>query len=576
MRPRAPDISDVTAPGRPRRQPERTALYQIVQQFLEAFLQEARERYARGLPRYVDEELRAYLKCGILAHGFARAECRTCGEPMLVAFSCKRRGVCPSCNARRMHNTAAHLVDRVLPDAPLRQWVLTVPFHLRLLLARNAAAFGALCRIQAEELLAFHERRARQAGIGKGRGQIVRGAGVSFPQRFGGSLNLNTHNHAAFVDGVFMIEPGSAPGVISRASFHQLPPPVRDEIDALCDRIATRFIRWLERRGLVAHEPDHFNNEAPEQSALDNCAQLSLGVGQLTSVPDQRVQLEDEQEQIEIAKLQPPRGRRSRYLGEAQGFGLHAAVCVTAHNRFGRELLLRYCGRPPFSLERLSLLPSGHVAYQIKSPWRPDQTHRVMEPLEFLARLAALVPPPRTPLIRFHGAIAPNFPHRGAVVALAPKGGVERNPQACSSAPTEPKAKRPDDPSRERCAPALDETTKKIVNHPAAPIAACSPAAPRAIVALDAPASRGAPDCDALRTFESAISRIDWATLLRRVYDIDALACPCGGRLRFTDLVTDRNEARTILEELRLPATPPPISPAHAAPDLLDLPPPDP
>ncbi len=216
-----------------------------------------------------------------------------------------------------MHNTAAHLVDRVFPDAPLRQWVLTVPFHLRLLLAQNAAAFGALCRIQAEELLAFHERRARQAGIGKGRGQIVRGAGVSFPQRFGGSLNLNTHNHAAFVDGVFVIEPGSTPGAISHASFHQLPPPVRDEIDAVCDRIATRFIHWLERRGLIAHAPDHFNNEAPEQSALDNCAQLSLGIGQLTTVPDPRLQLEDEREQIELAKLQPPRGRRSRYLGQA-------------------------------------------------------------------------------------------------------------------------------------------------------------------------------------------------------------------------------------------------------------------
>ncbi len=115
--------------------------------------------------------------------------------------------------------------------------------------------------------------------------------------------------------------------------------------DAVCDRIATRFTRWLERRGLVTHAPDHFNNEAPEQSALDNCAQLSLGIGQLTSVPAQRLQLEDEQEQIALAKLQPPRGRRSRYLGEAHGFGLHAAVCVPAGNRFGRELLLRYCGR---------------------------------------------------------------------------------------------------------------------------------------------------------------------------------------------------------------------------------------
>ncbi len=292
----------------------------------------------------------------------------------------------------------------------LRQWVLTVPFDLRLLLARNAAAFGATCRIQAEELLASYECRARQAGIGKQRGEIVRGAGVSFPQRFGGSLNLNTHNHGAFVDGVFVIERGSTPGAERSARFHQLPPPERDEMDAVCDRIAVRFLRWLERRSLLAVEPDHFNNEAPEQSALGSCSQLSLGIGVLTSVPGENAPPADADEQAELEKLKPARGRRSRYLGEAQGFGLHAAVCVPAGNNFGRELLLRYCGRPPFSLECLSLLPSGHVAYQIKSPWRSDQTHRVMEPREFLARLAALVPPPRTPLVRFHGAIAPNFP----------------------------------------------------------------------------------------------------------------------------------------------------------------------
>jgi len=552
-----------------------------VQQHLEAFLEEARERYARGLPRYVEQELRAYLKCGILAHGFARAECRLCGAPLLLAFSYKRRGVCPSCNARRMHNTAAHLVDRVFPDVPLRQWALTVPFDLRLLLARNAAAFGAMCRIQAEELLRFHERRARQAGIGKHTGQSVRvrGAGVSFPQRFGGSLNLNTHNHAAFVDGVFVIEPGSTPDAISGARFHQLPPPGRDEIDALCDRIATRFIRWLERRGLITPEPDHFNNEPPEQSALDSCSQLSLGIGVLASVPGENARPADAGEQAELAKLQPPRGRRSRYLGEAQGFGLHAAVCVPAGNSFGRELLLRYCGRPPFSLERLSLLPSGHVAYQIKSPWRPDQTHRVMEPLEFLARLAALVPPPRTPLIRFHGAIAPNFPHRGAVVALAPRAGVERNPQSCSTSSIKDDAKRPDDPPPERCTPAPDRSAKSDVERGAVAVAACSPPGPSPANAASAPVSsltRAGAGCDALRTFDSAISRIDWATLLRRVYDIDALACPCGGRLRFTELVTDPEEARTVLEGLRLPVTPPAILPAHAAPDLLDLPPPDP
>jgi hypothetical protein len=69
----------------------------------------------RALPQYVERELRAYLKCGILAHGFLRAHCRSCGKDLLVALSCKKRGVCPSCKARRMCGTAARLTDHVFP-----------------------------------------------------------------------------------------------------------------------------------------------------------------------------------------------------------------------------------------------------------------------------------------------------------------------------------------------------------------------------------------------------------------------------------------------------------------------------
>ena len=80
---------------------------------------------------------RCPLRCGILAHGFARACCSGCGYDFLVAFSCKGRGVCPSCNARRMVETAAHLVDHVFPPLPVRQWVLSVPKRIRPFLHHN-------------------------------------------------------------------------------------------------------------------------------------------------------------------------------------------------------------------------------------------------------------------------------------------------------------------------------------------------------------------------------------------------------------------------------------------------------
>ena len=107
-----------------RRRAEQTVLYRLVQQHLETYLALAcgGDWDGHAVPGYVERELKRYLECGILTYGFARARCPACGHDFLVAFSCKGRGVCPSCNARRMAETAAHLVDHVVPPLPVRQW----------------------------------------------------------------------------------------------------------------------------------------------------------------------------------------------------------------------------------------------------------------------------------------------------------------------------------------------------------------------------------------------------------------------------------------------------------------------
>ena len=114
------------APEYQRRTPETSVLYRVVQQNLETFLASAREQ-GRVVPRFVERELRAYLECGLLCHGFIRVRCSACGHDRLVAFSCKGRGFCPSCGGRRMAETAAHLVGRVLPDVSVRQWCRKKP-----------------------------------------------------------------------------------------------------------------------------------------------------------------------------------------------------------------------------------------------------------------------------------------------------------------------------------------------------------------------------------------------------------------------------------------------------------------
>jgi ribosomal protein S27E len=82
-----------------------------------------------------------------LAHGFLRLRCADCAHERLVAFSCKRRGFCPSCGARRMAETAAHLVDHVIPRVPVRQWVLSFPIPLRLLFATHPELLAPVLQI---------------------------------------------------------------------------------------------------------------------------------------------------------------------------------------------------------------------------------------------------------------------------------------------------------------------------------------------------------------------------------------------------------------------------------------------
>ena len=85
--------------------PERTLLYALVQAHYPDFLARL-EAEDRSLPAYVREEFEEYLRCGVLDHGFLRVVCEHSRAERLVAFSCKKRGFCPSCGARRMAESA--------------------------------------------------------------------------------------------------------------------------------------------------------------------------------------------------------------------------------------------------------------------------------------------------------------------------------------------------------------------------------------------------------------------------------------------------------------------------------------
>ena len=79
------------------------------------------------------------------------------------------------------------------------------------------------------------------------------------------------------------------------------------------------------------------------------------------------------------------------------------------------ERWCRYIARPAVSEKRLSLTDNGKVRYELKTPYRDGTTQVIFEPLDFIARLVALVPKPRVNLTRFHGVFAANSAHRAQV-----------------------------------------------------------------------------------------------------------------------------------------------------------------
>ena len=536
-------------------------LYGVVRDFLETFLAHTRDSYEAPLPRYVEDELRGYLKCGVFAHGFVRAHCDTCGHDLLVAFSCKARSVCPSCAGRRMANTAANLVDRVLPAVPVRQWVLSLPWELRALAAFKADVLSALARMFVEAIFARHRRWAKKQGFG----EAPSGA-VTHVQRFGSSVNLNVHFHLMVLDGVFTRDKQGHP------LFHPAPSPTRVELDEVVRQVHRRAVAWLTRNGHVVASKEARSQDVPAQTSLDACAAIAMGRGAVRAIRD-----DPDPEQENAARVEAPPVDEGSV--EHDGFNLHASVAVAAGDDLGRERLMRYGARPPLALDRLKRLPGELIGYRIKKLRDGRAKHRVMTPLEFLARLAAIVPPPRYPLLRYHGVLGPRSSWRRDVVPKAP---------AARSREERPPTKHREGESRpsgacDRSGPTAHRSGSSRERSPSTPPASVADTVATSdrgndIGAVSAKAVLLAPNVLSAKHWSRLLggslyatsARIDWATLLRRSFEVDVLRCAgCGGRLRVLGEVTEPSLVGLVLESLGLPREAPRASRARDPTDLM-------
>ncbi|MBI3768679.1 MAG: transposase [Deltaproteobacteria bacterium] len=346
---------------------EHTVLHRIVRTHLATFFAAAEP--AGGVPTFVEREFRQFLGCGVWARGFARFRCDACHAERLVPFSCKARAVCPSCGGRRMAERAVHLVDHVLPAVPMRQWVLSLPFRLRYLLAWDHVLCREVLAVYARALRGFYRRRARRAGIS----DAETGA-ITAIQRFGSGLNLNVHYHTLALDGVFARNG-------DEWRFVPASPPTPGELTRLVAAIARRVERLLARHGLPLGEADAdardpLAEDAPALAALSAASVAGRSV--LGRAAGARVARIGNDPDAYTPKPEMP------WHARHASFDLHAGRTVRADDRAGLERLAHYLLRPPLAQERIELLADGRVGVTLAHPWADGTRALVFTPVEFL------------------------------------------------------------------------------------------------------------------------------------------------------------------------------------------------
>jgi len=304
------------------------------------------------------------------------------------------------------------------------------------------------------------------------------------------------------LDGVYRCDADGSP------AFIEADAPTDDELNALLHTVIARLMKMLTRRGVLIEdmgqtylaEHDADGEEARTLRPLQAAAiTYRIAVGPRSG-----------QKVLTLRGAMPRESAaRQPLCADIDGFSLHAAVRVEAHDRKRLEQLCRYITRPALSDERVQLNAAGQVELKLKTPWRDGTAHLVMSPLEFMQRLAALVPRPRLHLIRFHGVLAPNAKLRAQVVPQGP------HPPGQAQAATEAAA---------------------------------------------------AAECE-VEPVKARPHRISGARLLKRIFDIDMQHCPhCGaGELKIIAAILERPVIEKILSHLGLDPQPPPKGRAREA-----------
>ena len=305
-----------------------------------------------------------------------------------------------------MNDGAAYLVDHVFADTPVRHWVLSLPHPLRYILAYDTALVNDVLGIHIEEIFRCLRWKAKSLFGLQSVTQAHPGA-VTVIQRSSSNLALNIHFHSLVTDGFFLQEDPGGPVV-----FRELPAPSDDEVKDVAERICERVIGILKRKGRWQDDPEPVDEDplAAAEPALANAYQASIrGVLSMGPRRGQRVVRF-------FGAAAQPEDLNSIKRSSGGGFDLHARQATFSYDREKVERLARYILRPPLAQNHLERLTDGRVVLRLKRTWRDGTTAVIFEPLDLMSKLTALIPRPKTNVIRFHGVYASNANLRSQVV----------------------------------------------------------------------------------------------------------------------------------------------------------------
>jgi hypothetical protein len=317
---------------------------------------------------------------------------------------------------------------------------------------------------------------------------------VLFIQRFDSALRLNVHAHLLALDGVYVRDGQRDDDPLV---FHELPEPSAADVAEVASRTAARIAKVLRRHGREL-DPElgvvdvASDTEGDESSALSACYTAAAAgtdlFGERAGSPVLRL-------------VDPSAARPHEPVASVSGVNVHAKVRVHGNDRAQLERLCRYLGRPPIAQERLTRTDDGRLRYELKRVWKDGTRAVVLEPLDLIARVVAMIPPPRFNMIRYHGVLSSHSSLRREVV-----------PQA----------------------------TPPVVN-PLLEDEIADEATGQLCFAFDT------------NVVQRSTKRRPWAWLLRHVWQVDVSTCElCGGAMKWIEVATEPGAIARVLRELEL------------------------